>query len=505
MSRIIAALQSHAASNPRKVALQDENSPLNYSDLLLEISRLAQRLLDDPGGAPRTIAIHSDNGIAWALADLAAHVAGIPIVPLPLFFSPSQIDHVLNAAGIDQILSDQPERLSAALRQPGLSVEPFYGNLQRVRLPSAVSRAALPEGTAKVTFTSGTTGEPKGVCLSREAMETVAESLGSASGASSSDRHLCLLPLATLLENVGGIYAPLLAGATICIPRLAGVGLSGSSGLDIVGMLTALGDWRASTAIMVPQMLQAMVAAGQAGISMPCRLRYLAVGGAPVSLQLLENARTLGLPVYEGYGMSECASVVAVNRPGESRAGSVGKLLPHVRVEFADDGEILIHGTRWHGYLGDRSPPQAGESFATGDVGHVDSDGYLFLTGRKKNIFITSFGRNVAPEWVEGELLAQTGIAQAAIFGESRPFNSAVIVPHKGTTRAAIEAALLKANHRLPDYAQVRAWIPANEPFTPGNGMSTANGRLKRSEIQGKYAAQIDALYQSELCKTGTL
>lgn len=116
--------------------------------------------------------------------------------------------------------------------------------------------------------------------------------------------------------------------------------------------------------------------------------------------------------------------------------------------------------------------------------------------GRKKNMFITSFGRNVAPEWVEGELVSHPGIAQAALFGEARPFNCAVIVPHPGAPQDAIEAALEEANRRLPDYAQVRAWIAATEPFTAGNGMSTPNGRLRRPAILGKYAAQIDALYQ---------
>jgi long-subunit acyl-CoA synthetase (AMP-forming) len=111
-------------------------------------------------------------------------------------------------------------------------------------------------------------------------------------------------------------------------------------------------------------------------------------------------------------------------------------------------------------------------------------------------MFITSFGRNVAPEWVEGELASHPGIAQAAIFGEARPFNCAVIVAYPGTPHGAIEAALEEANRRLPDYAQVRAWIPATEPFMASNGMSTPNGRLRRPAILGKYAARIDALYQ---------
>ena len=492
MSRLVDALRRHAGSDPAKVALHDEDGTLSYGELLAEIDALAERLLAD---RPRVIAILADNGRAWALADLAAHAAGIPAIPLPLFFSAAQIVHVLRTAGIDQVLTDQPARLLAALQQPGLPAEPFCGELQRVRLPG-VAAADLPAATRKVTFTSGTTGEPKGVCLDRETMETVAGSLGFASAASGDDRHLCLLPLATLLENVGGLYTPLLTGATVCLPRLATVGLSGSSGLDVARLVAALADWRASTAIMVPQMLQAVVAAGRAGMPLPRSLRYLAVGGAPVAARLLENAQALGLPVHEGYGLSECASVVAVSRAGESRSGSVGKPLPHVRIDFADDGEILVRGTPWHGYLGESASGKAPDFIATGDLGYLDADGFLFLTGRKKNLFITSFGRNVAPEWVEGELASHPGIAQAAVFGEARPFNCAVIVAYPGTPDGVIEAALEEANRRLPDYAQVRAWIPATEPFTASNGLSTPNGRLRRPAILGQYAARIDALYQ---------
>jgi len=494
MSRIIAALLRHAVCDPLKVALEDEHGTLTYGELLVEIEALASRLR---ACRPRVVAILADNGKDWALADLAAIFAGIPTIPVPLFFSPAQIAHTLKAAGVDLVLTDQPQRLGDAMQHPGLPVAPFCGTLQQVHLQGVVAPATtLPAGTRKVTFTSGTTGEPKGVCLGLGAMESVAESLGVASAASRDDRHLCLLPLATLLENIGGLYTPLLAGATMCIPCLASVGLSGSSALDVGRLVGALGDWRASTAIMVPQMLQAAVAAGQAGATLPRTLRYLAVGGAPVSMRLLDSAHALGLPVFQGYGLSECASVVAVSRPEASRSGNVGKPLPHVRIDFADDGEILVRGVPWHGYLGEDGTPQAEAFIATGDLGHLDAEGFLFLTGRKKNLFITSFGRNVAPEWVEGELVAHAGIAQAALFGEARPFNCAVIVPHPGTPHGVIETALDTANRRLPDYARVGAWIPATEPFTPDNGMSTPNGRLRRTAILGKYASQIDALYQ---------
>ncbi len=393
-------------------------------------------------------------------------------------------------------MTDQPARIRQALQRPELPATPFYRGLVGMSLPTPAGKLAhLPAGTRKITFTSGTTGEPKGVCLGREEMEAVAESLRQASGTVPRDRHLCLLPLATLLENIGGLYTPLLAGATACLPPLAAVGLHGSSRLDANRLSHALHDWQATTAILVPQMLQALLAAGRTGP--PESLRYLAVGGAPVSPCLLAQAHASGLPVYQGYGLSECASVVALNRPDANRPGSVGRPLPHLRLEFAADGEILVRGPRWRGYLGD-APVQDANLVATGDLGYLDDAGYLFLSGRKKNLFITAFGRNVAPEWVEGELVAHPGIAQAALFGEARPFNCAVVVSAPGATREIIDTAIATANRRLPDYARVRAWIAADAPFTPAAGFATSNGRLRRDAILRHYRDRIDSLYPPE-------
>jgi long-chain acyl-CoA synthetase len=494
MSRLLEALCSHAASAPTHAAVEDAHGILTYSDLLDLVRQLAQRLRDARVGV---VGILADNGRGWVLADLAAHVAGVPVVPLPAFFTRAQIAHVIRTAGIDCILTDDAAAIGSALDGVALVSRPSHGDLEAVCLPAdPVCGPRLPAGTQKVTFTSGTTGEPKGVCLGVPELETTAESLLAASSAEARDRHLCLLPLATLLENIAGVYTPLLAGATLCVPRLASIGWSGSSSLDTSLMIAALEHWRASSAIMVPQMLQAIVSAGRAGLPLPSRLRYVAVGGAPVAPRLLLDALALGLPVHEGYGLSECASVVAVNRPQDTRVGSVGRLLPHVRVSFASDGEILVSGVRWRGYLGETHGAQALETIATGDLGFLDADGFLHVTGRKKNIFITSFGRNVAPEWIERELVSRAPILQAAVFGEARPFNTAVIVTHPGATPEAVANALDDVNQALPDYARVATWIPAREAFTPRNGLSTPNGRLRRSAIFGAYAEHINAFYQ---------
>lgn len=420
MNRVLAALRHHACVHPTRAALEDEAGVLTYAELDNAVAQAGRKLLET---AVHVVAVLGDNGRAWVLADLAAQWAGVCIVPLPPYMSLGQIAHALRTAGVDYVLTDQPERIHAATLSQSQSVEAFHDDMVGLRLPVEQGLACALDDADKITFTSGTTGEPKGVCLGLAELENTAAALCEASAASKRDRHLCVLPLATLLENVCGIYAAILAGATICVPRLVAVGMSGSSGLDVLRLIGALGHWRATSAILVPQMALAMVAACRAGAPVPMTLRYLAVGGAPVPKSLLLQARAMHLPLYEGYGLSECASVVALNRLGADRIGSVGRPLPHVHIEFGADGEILVGGIRWLGYLGGEvAAGRNSAAIATGDLGYLDSDGYLHLTGRKKNIFVTSFGRNVAPEWVERELVAQAPILQAAIFGEARPF-----------------------------------------------------------------------------------
>jgi long-subunit acyl-CoA synthetase (AMP-forming) len=333
----------------------------------------------------------------------------------------------------------------------------------------------LPRGTSKITFTSGTTGTPKGVPLRTAQQWAVARAVARATAALGLRRHLCLLPLAVLLENIGGVYAPQAAGMEFCVPPLAEAGLRGSSSFDASACLAALGRWQADSVILLPQMLAALCAALERGAPAPRELKFAAVGGAKVSVALLARARELGLPVYEGYGLSECASVVALNLPGADRPGSVGRPLPHVQVRIQEN-EIVVDEIR------------------TGDLGHLDAEGFLHVDGRRKHVLITSFGRNVSPEWPEAELLAGRAIAQAAVFGEARAQLSALIVPAPGASHEGVEAQVRGANGRLPDYARIGAWLRADEPFTPQNGFATANGRARRDALWQAYGSRLDAL-----------
>lgn len=492
-------IDQHARQRPQQVALRGAASSLTYNELQTAIQKMVQLWGALCAKLPPTIALAVENHPAWVVLDMAALHCKTPLIPLPFFFSPAQWLHAMQDAGAQVLVTDQPQRFEPLFTGKIAKKSQFVvaeKTLTQFEFHTS-HHVALPLGTAKITYTSGTTGNPKGVCLSVNNMLNVAGAIAKAAQLSTSDIHLCVLPLATLLENIAGVYASLLAGATCVLLPSNATGLNGAAGLDIKQLLATLKQHQASTAIFTPELLQALVSYVESGATLSNDLRFLAVGGASVSPTLLKHAEQLSIPVYEGYGLSECASVVALNVPACNKIGSVGKVLPHVKIDFTGDHEIIVTGNAYLGYVGQKYAQL--NSIATGDIGHLDADGYLFISGRKKNIFITSFGRNVSPEWVERELKISPHIAQAALFGEARPWNIAVITPKPRATPAQIENAIQAVNEQLPDYARITRWIIADEPFSVKNSQLTSNGRNRRDMIWQHYQTKINALYEGNI------
>ncbi len=490
MRAILHRIDEHAVARPMQMALQDEGIALTYTELAREIDRAVEAI----GG--QRVALWMDNSCAWAVIDLAVARRGAVAIPVPPFFSAGQVGHLLADARPDLLLTTLPDPVSAMLGRRPVRRLSIAGQPVAVFELPVEAPPALPPGTAKITYTSGTTGQPKGVCLSAQAIGRIARALGEAVQGTAVDRALSLLPLSTLLENIGGLYVALAAGGTACVPSLASCGFEGSSSVRIERFVAALHGYAPTATILVPQLLKLLVESIAAGAPAPDSLRLMAVGGAPCAPHLIERAWGLGLPVHEGYGLSESASVVSLTPLGAPRAGSVGRVLPHVQVQVADDGEILVAGNLFEGYLGTGDTPSS--PWPTGDLGYLDDDGYLYLTGRKKTAYATAFGRNVAPEWVESELIAGGEILQAAVFGEGRPRNVALLLPRPATTPALLAAAVARANAGLPDYARIAAWRAIDTPFTPANGLARPSGGLVRAAIARHHAALLDDLYASE-------
>jgi long-subunit acyl-CoA synthetase (AMP-forming) len=430
----------------------------------------------------RVVASLLDNGAAFALLDEALRQAGVVHLPLPLFFTPAQRQHALQAAGADTLL--MPLAAAAGLPAQACTI----GDEALALLPLSHPPVALPPGTQTLTFTSGSTGAPKGVCLSSAALDAVADGVVAALAPLGIERHLSALPYAVLLENLAGLAAARRQGATVLAQPLTTLGLAGAAQFDAARFDAVVRDRAPQSLILLPQMLRAWVALLMLqGLRAPPALKLVAVGGAAVGAPLIEAALRLGLPVAEGYGLSEGASVQTLNLPGQQRPGSAGRALPHARLRIADDGEVLIAGSLFSGYLGDPTP--VGEWWPTGDLGRFDGDGYLHLQGRKKHLLITAFGRNVSPEWVETALRSQPTLLQAVVFGDGRPALSAVLWPTQETlSDEALQAAVDAANAGLPDYARVQRWQRATLPFDAAHGMATANGRPQRDAILARHA-----------------
>lgn len=486
--QLIEKLRNTAALYPQRPALAGNRARFTYAELVRAVDTVARQL---QAQRISTLGLHADNGPDWLLVDLACQQAGITLVPLPGFFSQQQLAHTLGASGMQALLTDDCERFTALDQVGEASAEiaglALIGVEQRQPTP-------LPAQTAKITFTSGSTGTPRGVCLSNRTQFATALSLCNSLAGLDPQRHLCLLPLATLLENVAGAYASWLIGGSVIAPGLADLGFSGSSQLDIAQLCYCIDAYQPHSLILLPQMLKALAEQMEHhGWQPPSSLVFVAVGGGKVSGALLRQARSLGLPVYEGYGLSECGSVVSLNLPGSDRPGSAGRPLPHCEIAV-QEGEVLVRGPRYLGYLNDAD--SAGEWLATGDLGEFDSDGYLHITGRRKNILISSYGRNISPEWIESEILMTPLLLQCVLVGDGRPHCSALIFPRPGTAAGQIDQWLETVNRRLPDYARVHRWAPLPQPLTFPGGLLTANGRPRRDAIASRYAETIENLYQ---------
>jgi long-subunit acyl-CoA synthetase (AMP-forming) len=488
-SRVLASLHSAAG---RRLAVCDDWQSFTYSELRAAVDAEARWLARSTVGS---CALLADNGASWVIADLSLMQAHALHVPLPAWFTPQQIDHVLDDAGVEFVLTDQPQRLVQSCKQLVFCGIAPRSQLTLLRRPRAAASRA-PAGISKLTYTSGSTGAPKGVCLALPALESVARSVVSVTS-SSVGRHLCAMPLATLLENVAGVYAPILLEAACFVPssRTTGVGYGS---IDVAALATTISRVRPQSLIVPPELLRLLVVAARKGWQPPADLRFVAVGGATVSQALLNEAGAVGLPAYQGYGLSECASVVCLNTPAAARDGSVGKPLPHAHVRVDQRGQLVVSGAVMTGYLGEHAGTTA--EIETGDLGEIDADGYVFVRGRLKNMFITSMGRNISPEWVEAELTREPGIAQAVVAGEGRPWPCALVWPSSPTlTSNDIERAIAAANERLPGHAQVRKWAALPQPLCFADGTLTANGRPRRAAIAAAYAPVVDDLYAMDL------
>jgi len=472
------SLFDHAVHRPQTIAFVDDDSDLDYRTLALRVAGFADELRT----TGPTVGILAPNGVDWVVAFLAAMLAKKTIVPLPTFFSNHQLEHIITDAGVDVVLGPAVGRVR--------SISPDMPT-QRISASLADQLPTTDTGQWQlIIYTSGTTGTPKGVRLGTSQVSASVQALASTILPRPDDRYLSILPFSLLLEQVTGILLPIRAG--VCSYIASRASTSALSG-DIMPFIDVIDVINPSITVLVPTMLDGWVKAlthMKAKAPPPC-LRFVAAGGAHVPVDLIGRARKAGIPAFEGYGLSECCSVVAVNAPEADRVGSVGKPLPGVSLSV-EQGEIIVTGANvMTGYLGGADVNQR---WHTGDIGYIDEDGFLHVQGRADNILVTSLGRNVTPEWIEAMIMSDSRIARCIVFGQGQPALSCIIVPSDtgqqwfgSADMAEISDFIETLCHEAPIYARPNSHVLYEESHLLQYGLIGSGGQINRRAVDAFF------------------
>jgi long-chain acyl-CoA synthetase len=425
------------------------------------------------------------------------------------------------------------------------------------------ARKVAPGDLATIIYTSGTTGEPKGVMLTHANLVANLRAGSQVLELSQEDEALSFLPLSHSFERmVAFIY--LFTGVTIVfaesmdtVPRdILTVRPTVLTGVPRVyekmqaRIMTAGEALPAPRAMMFRWAIKAGIAKARARLTgrvpgpivsakaaiadrlvfstvrsrLGGRIRFLVSGSAPLAAGVLEFFHGIGLPIVEGYGLTETAPILTVNPPDAPRVGTVGRPLPNVELRIAPDGEILARGPNV--MIGYYNKPEATAEvlkdgwFATGDIGTLDAEGYLRITDRKKDLLVTSGGKNVAPQPIENTLKRSPLVAEAVVLGDRRRYVAALIVPDFAALERRLQAlgrpaaphaelvsrpdvvALYQEvvdalNRDLSPYEQIKRMALLPEEFTMASGVLTPTLKVKRKVVEERWRSVIDALYTS--------
>ncbi|MFF5445868.1 AMP-dependent synthetase/ligase [Streptomyces sp. NPDC012888] len=537
-------------------------------DQLAESARAAGSALLDLGVGPgERVAVLAETRPEWTCTHFGALAAGAVVVPVYPTAGDRELAWVLSdsAAAVavcdDRTQADRVAELRADGRLPRLRevvlmdplTAPRTADHDRLR---ARSRAVRPGDDAAIVYTSGTTGLPKGCRLTHGNLGAVQDATLPLIAGGPGDSTYLYLPLAHLLAQLVQ-FTTLLQGGELCyfggriedvvgeleearpthlpsVPRLfekihsvvLSLAESAEGGRERfeeavrLGVLAADGRlpdsarpaWEAADAALYAPVRQALGG----------RLRWALTGGAPIAPATLDFLRACGIAVFEGYGMTESGGVIALNHPGAVRHGTVGRPVARCEVRIAADGEVLARGPMvFPGYHAD--PAATAEVLDpegwlhTGDLGALDPDGFLTITGRKKEILITSAGKNITPSEVEFAVQHSRYVSRAVLVGDRRPHPVALITldadeiaawarregidpgptpaAHPGV-RALIEEAVSEANTHVSRPSRIRAFHLLDTDFTVSAGELTPTLKLRRHTIERRYAPQIAALYE---------
>lgn len=457
-----------------------------YRDLALRVQRLAVALRTAGVKPGDRVALYAPNSPYWVASYFGILGCGGAVVPLNPRSTPEQLNRIVTAA--------TPQRLLVSLRSP------WPGEaLPLLTIEPVADRAGCPSGSlpgcstdqyalAELVYTSGTTGEPKGVMLTHDNLLANVDAVSKAIPLKHTDHLICLVPLFHMYGLMTAVLPTLAAGCSVTyLP-------SPSSRL----ILETLATVPATVLIAVPEVLKAFMdrlelsvapmLSRSRGLSRLFRarlsktLRTIVCGGAPLDLEVERKWRELGFEVLQGYGLTETSPGITLNTPSEHRTGSVGKPLAGVEVRIAPDGEILVRSRSvTPGYYRNEALDRAAFTdgwFRTGDIGRFDDDGFLYVLGRRKYMILGSGGENVFPEDIEAELNKIPGVKDSAVVGLEEHGRTVihVVLLCDGNNG---ESTVTVANRHLAPHQHIMGWSLWPEADFP----RSATRKVKKDDV----------------------
>jgi long-chain acyl-CoA synthetase len=555
--------------------------PISSSELGRMVAATACRLQEWGIQKGDRIAILSENRPEWSIADFAILLLGAVTVPVYATLTPDQTAYTLHDSGarmvfvstehqlrkvqsivsqtqIQKIVIMDPIQISGDAAAACVPMNEFLtqGPLTLDRQTEAFARSIQPDDLATIIYTSGTTGTSKGAMLTHGNMASnincsllgfdVHPGLTSVSFLPLSHVTARHVDLSMLYHGVTLAYCPFMeqlsrtlmeVRPTLCVsvPRVyekiyakaemtargfpkraiyrwaLSVGRAHKPEI-LAGKIPASANWKLANKLVFSKIRDGMGGNVETFIS----------GGAPLGRELAEWFATVGIRIHEGYGLTETSPVIAVNTPINHRIGTVGKILTNLEVRIADDGEILVRGPSvfkgyWNRPEDTRNAFQDGW-FKTGDIGHIDADGYLSVTDRKKELIKTSGGKFIAPQPIENSLKLNPLVGTAVVVGDKRKFACVLISPNfallqdwarangisfsayadliaNTRVQSLYEEAVAGVNEKLARFETLKRVLLVPDEFNPENGALTPTMKLRRRVVEERYRKQIDELY----------
>lgn len=561
-------------------------SGISYNEVLRSVMRVGGALRASSFVRGDRAAILSENRPEWAIVDYGALCSGVLVVPIYPTLTAAQVEYVLADSGAKIVFASTPELVQKALEAAeacshdiavvaldegapsgAIAWEDFLGRSGSVDSDEDQASfreealLARPDDIATVLYTSGTTGPPKGVMLTHNNVASNVRATEIQLDVSHTDNTISFLPLSHIFQRMAD-YLFFWAGVTIAYPRSMDtliVDLKRVTPTVVVsvpriyekiynGVMSARGpkkkliDWASSVAdqaatlrlvgeeprglLALKYLIADKLVFSKVKTAVGGRLRYFVSGGGPLAPALNRFFYSIGLTIFEGFGLTETSPVTNVNTDEYFRIGTVGRPVPGTEIRIAEDGEILVRGQQvMKGYY--NKPEATAEAlledgwFATGDIGELDADGFLSITDRKKDIIVTAGGKNVAPQPIENLLKTHPLVEQVILIGDRRRYCTLLVVPAFESLKqwaedqgveadsggalvrhpkvvAGVRDELLAMLDSLASFERPKKVALLDEELTVENGLMTPTLKVKRRQLEERFADLIDSLYDDE-------